>query len=329
MRQVCFALALIGSISSYGQLDKSNDLSTGGTPFGSHYDYFLVNNDFSSFNSCVRLMSKDVNRYHAWSMYVGKSDRKLSFNFREQAAAFDPYHLGYDAMTIVPISTSYVAAGFYVGIGTTNPDASLHIHNAHPLNDIDNTKPLLKLSNKKGTMYFGIDNNQPWFGTQTDNDLRFETHSETRMVLSNGGNLTLGHAPNFRSSYKLDVNGTVKANNLIIGDVDPAPESKLTVDGNIAVRGIKVYPSGPWADYVFDKDYVLQPLSEVESYITENKKLPAIPSAQEIKEKGMDMPELQRLQMQKIEELTLYTIQQEKEIQELKAMVKKLVKAKN
>ena len=89
------------------------------------------------------------------------------------------------------------------------------------------------------------------------------------------------------------------------------------VNGNIAARGIKIYPSGHWPDYVFDKDYSLQPLSEVESYITENKKLPAIPSAQEIKEKGMDMPELQRLQMQKIEELTLYAIAQQKQIEEL------------
>ena len=71
------------------------------------------------------------------------------------------------------------------------------------------------------------------------------------------------------------------------------------------------------ADYVFDKSYDLRPLSEVQSYIHQNKHLPEIPSAAEMQENGVNMNELQMQLLQKVEELTLYIIQQEQRIQEL------------
>ncbi|MEI6052814.1 MAG: hypothetical protein WCQ44_08950, partial [Opitutaceae bacterium] len=81
--------------------------------------------------------------------------------------------------------------------------------------------------------------------------------------------------------------------------------------------------NAPLADYVFDSNYSLMPLQQVESYVNENKHLPKMPSATEVKDKGMNMGEMQNKLLQKIEELTLYVIEQQKQIDELKKLVKK------
>lgn len=71
-------------------------------------------------------------------------------------------------------------------------------------------------------------------------------------------------------------------------------------------------------DYVFNKDYKLRSLKDVEKYITENNHLPEVPSAESMKKEGVDLSELNMTLLKKIEELTLYTIQQQKEIEMLK-----------
>lgn len=73
------------------------------------------------------------------------------------------------------------------------------------------------------------------------------------------------------------------------------------------------------ADYVFDEDYDLKPLSEVEAFVKENKHLPGVPSAKEFSEKGMNVSEMSNLLLEKVEELTLHIIQLQKEVELLKA----------
>lgn len=96
------------------------------------------------------------------------------------------------------------------------------------------------------------------------------------------------------------------------------PTYKLTVNGGILAEEIKVI-ADVGADFVFDKGYNLPKLSEVDTFIKTNKHLPEIPSAKDMQEKGLNMGEFQVQLLQKIEELTLYVIQQQKEIDELKA----------
>jgi hypothetical protein len=97
---------------------------------------------------------------------------------------------------------------------------------------------------------------------------------------------------------------------------------RLYVKDGILTEKVKVavYLSSNWSDYVFADDYHLQPLSEVEAYIKAHKHLPSIPSAQEIvDEGGIDVQQMMAKQMEKIEELTLYIIAQEKRIATLEA----------
>lgn len=101
------------------------------------------------------------------------------------------------------------------------------------------------------------------------------------------------------------------------------PSSKLSVNGNIHTREVKVDLKG-WADFVFDRDYKLPTLKEVENHINEKGHLKDIPSAKEVLEKGLKLGEMNKKLLQKIEELTLYTIQQQKEINLQKDKLSKL-----
>jgi hypothetical protein len=102
--------------------------------------------------------------------------------------------------------------------------------------------------------------------------------------------------------------------NIGIGTTNPT--YKLAVKGTIRTNEVIVETG--WADYVFEKDYKLPSLKEVEQYIKNNKHLPEIPSAQEIQNNGLSVGEIQTKMMQKIEELTLYVIELQKQIEELK-----------
>jgi hypothetical protein len=99
-----------------------------------------------------------------------------------------------------------------------------------------------------------------------------------------------------------------RTGNVGIGIDDP--KAKLHVDGNILAKEIKV--EAQTADFVFEDNYQLKDLSEVEEFITTNKHLPDIPSAKQMKENGVGLSEMNKLLLQKVEELTLYVISLEK-----------------
>ncbi|WP_340065694.1 hypothetical protein [Ascidiimonas aurantiaca] len=99
--------------------------------------------------------------------------------------------------------------------------------------------------------------------------------------------------------------------NVGIGTLSPGLW-KLAVNGNIRAKEIKVETG--WSDFVFEEDYPLPTLNEVEQYIKENGHLKDIPSAEEVEVNGIFLGEMDAKLLQKIEELTLYTIQQEKKL---------------
>ena len=153
-------------------------------------------------------------------------------------------------------------------------------------------------------------------------------------LLYGGGWLT----PDFHISQKdhfRDGNGnyvhepefTIKTN----GDVGigtRTPDSKLAVNGNIHAKEVKVDLIG-WPDYVFQKGYDLPTLEEVEKYITEKGHLINIPSATEVEKNGVQLGEMNKLLLQKIEELTLYIIELKKENELQNNMIVKLLKRNN
>ncbi|SNY99879.1 tail fiber protein [Flagellimonas pacifica] len=191
-----------------------------------------------------------------------------------------------------------------VGVGTSNPGATLHIM------DQGNTGVYsLKLNNR---MSFRGDGVFEWGASSDSGILSWDTN---RAIIGGktGQDLSI-----LASGERI----RIKANgNVGIGTT--SPDSKLAVNGNIHAKEVKVDLAG-WPDYVFEKEYHLPSLQEVEAHIEEKGHLRNIPSAKEVEENGIKLGEMNSKLLEKIEELMLYTIKQQKEIENLKKEIVEL-----
>jgi hypothetical protein len=131
------------------------------------------------------------------------------------------------------------------------------------------------------------------------------------------------------ANAKLDVNGNIFTNGKIaIGTTDTAKMSgySLAVNGNALFNMVKVKTYGNWPDYVFHTPYKLRSLSEVEKFIQQNNHLPEVPSAEEIEKNGLDLGDNQAMLLKKIEELTLYAIDQNSRMEDMQKQLEVLKK---
>ncbi|SKD09510.1 hypothetical protein SAMN05660461_5399 [Chitinophaga ginsengisegetis] len=120
------------------------------------------------------------------------------------------------------------------------------------------------------------------------------------------------------ANYFMVADGTT--GNVSIGSPSPSANYKLTVEGTLGARRIKVQ-QGAWADYVFHPEYELPSLQQVEHFVTTEKHLEGIPSEKEVLEKGLDLGEFDQQLLKKVEELTLYIIQLNKNVERLNKQV--------
>ena len=116
------------------------------------------------------------------------------------------------------------------------------------------------------------------------------------------------------------------SSDLRIGTTTQATGYSLSVNGKVACTEVLVDNLANWPDYVFAEDYNLMSIEELEKSINENNHLPGVPSAAHIEENGLLLGDMQKKLMEKIEELTLYTIQQNKKVNALLERVESLEK---
>jgi hypothetical protein len=146
--------------------------------------------------------------------------------------------------------------------------------------------------------------------------------SNSRIVIGNWGNYLPEHKFVVSDGSAM-IEGNIFTNsNIGVGTqsfVDNNDNYRVSVNGAIRAHRVRVYTN--WADYVFDKTYDLPTLEEVENHIVEKGHLIDIPSATEVEENGIELGEMNKLLLQKIEELTLYVIDLNKELKELKSKI--------
>lgn len=116
-----------------------------------------------------------------------------------------------------------------------------------------------------------------------------------------------------------------RGGSVAIGTTDAAGH-KLAVAGSIIAESVYCKLQSNWPDFVFTENYDLKTLDEVEDFIKENKHLPGIPAAGEVEENGIDLGDMNALLLQKIEELTLYIIEQNKQIANMQTQINSIQK---
>jgi hypothetical protein len=159
------------------------------------------------------------------------------------------------------------------------------------------------------------------------NNIRIGVFGDTpRIILDHPGG-TPFEMDNASGRFRIYTPGverfTITSNGQVgIGTI--APDAKLAVKGQIHAEEVKVDLSVPVPDYVFEKDYKLPSLEEIQTYITANKHLPEVPSAKEMEEKGINVGEMNLLLLKKVEELTIYLISQDHKIQSQDSTIRQM-----
>lgn len=155
----------------------------------------------------------------------------------------------------------------------------------------------------------------------TDNYLYFRHNQTTNMHFaishSQNNNLSIGFNDGSSFNKHIIVRNTGRVGIGIAPDFND--EALLLVDGQIKGEEVKVQIIGG-ADFVFENTYTLKSLEEIEKFINQNKHLPEIASEEEMIKNGLEIGEMNIKLLQKIEELTLYLIEQNKELKELKKL---------
>lgn len=233
-----------------------------------------------------------------------------------------------------------IAPNGNIGIGTTNPEGNLQIGSG-------TQNGMLFLGGGKGyagigsarsdgglimgwniyTRYNGADDDgvarvgKDYGGLDGYSGVKFGQKGIIDFF-GHSGDVVVDEVANTNERIKMRISET---GDICIGTLSTSDSTgpyKLSVNGKVRANEVKVYTG--WADFVFEKDYNLPTLEEVENHINTKGHLKDIPNAKEVEENGIYLGEMNSKLLQKIEELTLYTIQQEKRINSLENRKNKL-----
>lgn len=234
---------------------------------------------------------------------------------------------GFNYQTAETINLTIV---YYIYFNGSESDPSTYYFHTPKMSSSGSYTPPVYLSNENGKVviyiddrvYFqrftvsayakGMGETSDWFQGWTAVD---EPMTGTKTV-------EIPYQNRFKGNVFLSGGGVWNAaGNVGIGTENP--DAKLAVNGIIHSKEVKVDLNVPAPDYVFANDYKLKSLKEVETYVNENNHLPEIPSAKEFEKNGIQLAEMNMALLKKVEELTLYIIQMEKNQKELE---KRLIK---
>jgi len=217
-----------------------------------------------------------------------------------------------------------------VGIGTTNPTEKLNI-----------SAGTLLFSGEYGNFEYGSikfsypawpaawagitgkTNGQGWDQVDLVFNTAFGGSTEKMRILAQTGDVGIGTST---PHAKLDVNGNVFIGTSDANTATQIADYSLAVNGTAVFNKAKVSLYGNWPDYVFSPSYKLTPLDSLEQFIMHKGHLPEMPNAEEVAKNGIDLGNNQALLLKKIEELTLFAIEQNKQSEKLRNITEEQAK---
>lgn len=251
------------------------------------------------------------------------SDQDLKFSLSTPGAT-DKYSL------IAPSTATNLALGVggaekmridvngNVGVGTTTPKASVEISKYSP----NAQGPVLELTNTGAN-------------PGATSEIYFSTYNRP-VYQDPAAKIKVSDNGQYGGSFYFDTKGPVSVNNQVqyslinrmyidaasgyVGIGTTSPDANLAVNGNIHARSVNIdlnVPTNLVPDYVFKKDYHLQSLSDLKRYVDVHSHLPEVPSAKEIEKNGINVLDMNLKLLKKVEELTLYIVEQDKRIKRL------------
>ncbi len=190
-----------------------------------------------------------------------------------------------------------------IGIGcVTSPQSKLHIRS----DANEDAGVILEPTNKTNKAYFQIYDADHKISVEKDKGMSLISHNDKISLDANS--IAMNAKVSINTSYRFA----------------DGYEYALAVSGGILTTGVLVKEVTEWYDFVFDDNYRLQSINDLETFIESNGHLPDMPSENEVLEKGYDMVEMDGLLLKKIEELTLYTIELNKLIAEQQKIIENL-----
>ena len=280
MKKIISFIFIIASLNAFSQINSPNG------------------SNIFSYNGLADVTFRFSDRGSGGRAFVHADYNVLALNFENDFSGGT--RIGNDVY-FKDRGNSFIASGNF-GIGTTNPLAKLEVKNGNIIvrnfeNRVNESAIMIAHSISIG--------DYDTFGTS----VRTFTESADANTYALQFFTQQSHQTGQTEKLRIQGNGNV-------GIGTTKPDSKLTVAGNIHAQEVKVTISaGLVPDYVFANDYKLKSLQEVEEYIKQNSHLPEIPSATEIEKNGLMLAEMNLSVLKKIEEMTLYMIEQNKKIE--------------
>ncbi|MBC31450.1 MAG: hypothetical protein CMH48_11465 [Muricauda sp.] len=311
-----------------------NSLEEGPDPYGgtsvlwkaSPDDTDALNGGF--YTSSVTIDGSKTYRFSIWLKKTGTqtgksyfglhardgSDVKNTLNF-DNSVNTNPYFWADDLPTLDEwyLVVAFIHEDGYVG-STNHSDTGVYAADGTKMGGITITDfkfspTSVKLQLRAYLNYDTVLSDNQFFYSPAIHEINGQEPTIQELIDPSGGNAT---------SLWTENGGNIHydGGNVGIG-TNANPNFMLAVDGKIIAEEVRVELSGNWPDYVFEKGYDLPTLDEIKKHIEEKGHLPNIPSTKEVKANGIELGEMNRLLLEKIEELTLYILSQERKLEKL------------
>lgn len=320
-----------GEFQSWG--DPSNEVITASNPFGNQVPIWQTSCDGNFPGFAVQNISIDYNATYRFTVWVKMTNSDThNYALKASSTASDGFIRG-DGSTIkdayftswkLPVRDSwFLVVGYIKGNGSSQsfPDKGIYKEATFEQSSLNYETFRFNTTSNKITIttitFNSTDSNDKAFYYDPRVEMLNGQQPSIDELLNNSDNLPSGETVWNTSGSNISYSD----GNVGIG-IDN-PDAPLTVKGQIHTQEVKVDLDGVLVpDYVFKKEYNLKTLEEVQLFINEHGHLPNIPSAEEFAKEGMELKQMNLKLLEKIEELTLYIIEQEKSQKALEKRIK-------